>query len=513
MNTDVAIIGMGAAGLAAAISAHDAGSEVVVVEKLAADRAGGNTRVSGQVWFSPEDVELAQVHLQALCGDYPVDAALAAAWAEETHRNSEWVAARAAEVRGTVEFDPVDPYDGDGTDITRKSYGEMGANVNGEGSEYEFPEVAGNECGVEFNFIGPDQGHSRLWKTLKAALDKRQITVLYETRAVALHRHGDEVAGVECVDSDGAALTIEAAKATILASGGFAGNAEMTREFLRLPQATPWGSPSNTGDGIKMAQRLGAALSHPYNYMAIPGVRIPALGVGDYGQPAANSFIAVGADGRRFADELAESRHGKTPTRGGFDFSPGVPMWIVFDEDARRAGPLVAPRSAYAAGWAKQVEGYEWSADNSVEIERGWIKRADTLAELAESLGIDPAGLEREVERYNAHARAGADPDFDRPGATLAPIERGPFYGYAWGQVLITTLGGISKDERARALDLDGRPIPRLYCAGDIASTYSWCLSGGMGLGDAMAFGRVAAREAAALEPLGEAAPAGGGVA
>jgi len=513
MNTDIAIIGIGAAGLAAAITAHDAGASVVVLEKSPESSAGGNTRVSGQVWFSPEDIELAQVHLQALCGDYPVADALAATWAEETSRNTDWVAARAAEVRGTVEFDQVDPYDGDGTDLTRKSYGEMGANVNGEGSEYEFPEVVGNECGVEFNFIGPDQGHSRLWKTLKASLDRRQITVLYETRAVALRRRGDEVVGVDCVGADGTELTIEAAKATILASGGFAGNPAMTREFLRLPEATPWGSPGNTGDGIKMAQQLGAGLSHPYNYMAIPGLRIPTLGVGDYGQPADGRFIAVGADGRRFADELAESRHGKTPTRGGFDFSPGVPMWIVFDEEARQAGPLVAPRSAYAAGWAKQVEGYEWSADNSVEIERGWIKRADTLTELAELLGIDPGGLQREVERYNDAARAGVDSDFGRPGATLKAIERGPFYGYAWGQVLITTLGGVSKDERARALDLDGRPIPRLYCAGDTATTYSWCLSGGMGLGDAMAFGRVAAREAAALQPLGEAAPVGGAVA
>jgi succinate dehydrogenase/fumarate reductase flavoprotein subunit len=499
---DVVVIGMGAAGLAAAITALDAGEDVVVVEKLPAQHAGGNSRVSGQVWFSPDDAKLAAWHLRELCGEYPVADALAEAWARETATNNDWVAARALEVRGTVAREAGDPYHGDGTDITTMSYGELGANVGGDASsEYEFPELSGNDCGVAFNFIGPTQGFSRLWHTLKAALDWRGARVLYDTQAIGLVSCEGEIVGVECLAGDGEALEIRARKATILASGGFAGSAELTREFLRLPRATPWGSPANTGDGIKMAQKVGAGLSHPYNYMAVPGLRMEPHGVGDYGQPADGRFISVGADGRRFADELAESRHGKTPTRGTLDFFPGVPMWTVFDEDGRLAGPLVAPRSAYATGWAKQVEGYEWSADNGAEIERGWIKRADTIRELAEELGIDPDGLESELERYNAHAREGSDPDFARDPRSLVPIERGPFYGYAWAQLLITTLGGIRKDEHARALDPYGEAIPRLYCAGDTASTYTWCLSGGMGLADAMAFGRIAARHASAQTP------------
>ncbi len=79
----------------------------------------------------------------------------------------------------------------------------------------------------------------------------------------------------------------------------------------------------------------------------------------------------------------------------------------------------------------------------------------------------------------------------------MAPLVEPPFYGYEWAQVLITTLGGIRKDGEARAIDVFGAPIPGLFCAGDAASTYSWALSGGMGLGDAMAFGRIAGRNAA----------------
>ncbi len=80
----------------------------------------------------------------------------------------------------------------------------------------------------------------------------------------------------------------------------------------------------------------------------------------------------------------------------------------------------------------------------------------------------------------------------------MFPIARPPFYGYEWAQLLITTMGGIRKDDFARALDPFGEPIPGLYCAGDASSTYSWCCSGGMGLGDALAFGRIAGRNAAA---------------
>jgi FAD binding domain len=292
-------------------------------------------------------------------------------------------------------------------------------------------------------------------------------------------------------------ITISAGKAVILTTGGFAASDEMARSYLRLSHVTPWGSPANTGDGIRMAQKVGADLAHPYNYMGHPGMRLPGYEAGEQTQPAGPSFINVGADGRRFMDETTPSRHGKAWMRGFYDFYPGFPMWTVFDEDARLAGPLTMTREICAVGWMKQIERYDWSADNSAEIERGWITRANSIGELAEKLGIDSVGLEDEVDRYNELASGGqGDPQYGRPSLTMSPLARGPFYGYRWGQLLITTLGGIRKDEFARALDPDGVPIPGLYCAGDVASTYSWALGGGSGLADAMAFGRIAARHA-----------------
>jgi succinate dehydrogenase/fumarate reductase flavoprotein subunit len=161
----------------------------------------------------------------------------------------------------------------------------------------------------------------------------------------------------------------------------------------------------------------------------------------------------------------------------------------------------------------KQIERYAWSEDNSAEIERGWIVKADSLAELAAELGLDPEGLERQVAEFNAAADAGHDELHGRDPGTLTRIDQPPFYGYRWAQMLISTLGGIRKDEHGRALDPYGEAIPGLYAAGDTASSYSWCLSGGMGLADAMAFGRMAARHATGVgagdgAPLSE--PVGG---
>jgi hypothetical protein len=238
--------------------------------------------------------------------------------------------------------------------------------------------------------------------------------------------------------------------------------------------------------------------------MAVPGLRMPPYEAGECGGPLDDQKIVVGADGRRFHDETLEARHGRILVRGMFDLHPAVPMWTIFDEDARLAGPLVPPRALYAAGWNKMVERYDWSADNSAEIERGWITRADTIRELAEALEIDPDGLEAQVEEYNAFCAQGEDPRHGRRPESLKPIARGPYYGYRWGQILITTLGGVRKDERGRVLDPYGEPIPRLYCAGDVASTYTLALSGGLGLGDAMAFARIAARDVLTQAPVAE---------
>ena len=131
----------------------------------------------------------------------------------------------------------------------------------------------------------------------------------YGVRATELTRGPDgEVTAVAARGPDGEAARFDARRGVVLASGGFANNSEMARNFLRLSYVTPWGSPGNTGDGIRMAQKLGADLAHPYNYMAMPGIRMPPYENGEFAQPQDGRFIYVGADGRRFVDETLPPR-------------------------------------------------------------------------------------------------------------------------------------------------------------------------------------------------------------
>jgi len=306
--------------------------------------------------------------------------------------------------------------------------------------------------------------------------------------------------------ADGTSEHIGTLGGVVLATGGFAGNPEMCRTFNRLTHAVPWGSPACTGDGIRLAQQVGADLEHPHNYMGQPGIAAPPFASGISLMPLTYSTILVRADGRRFVDDSLSNRHGKAWIGGVLEMHPSGEMWTILDDAGFRAAPLSLPREFMPVGYLTQIERYEWSLDNSVEVERGWITKADTLAELAELLGIDPGGLEAEVADYNARATDGSgDPVHGRDASTMVPLGPGPYYGYQWGQLLITTLGGVRKDGSARAVDPAGEPIPGLFCAGDVASTYSWGLSGGMGIGDAMAFGRIAGREAAqrAADPVG----------
>lgn len=503
---DVVVVGFGAAGMSAAVTAHDAGCDVVILEKTSAELAGGNTRASGNVWFNPTDRGLAERYLRALAGDHRIPDALIERWATEVSGNTAWVAARLTEAGDAVERDARDPLSGPpALGLTPYAAAQRSRVEDDSDVAYEFPDLPGHECDDGFHHLGPDVGHQRLWLLLKAAVAARAIPVRYDTRAVGLvqGRAGGPVEGV-VVERDGVRETLPARRGVVLASGGFENDQEMVRNHLRLPGALPWGSPANTGDGHRLAQKAGAGLTHMHNFAGVHGVAVPEWGCGMFGVPKGPGFVLVGADGRRFVDESIQDRHGKALLHGRYEPFPAQAMFTIFDEATRLAGPLVVPFAQHSSGWPKAILGYEWSADNGAEVARGWIRSAPTVAELGSLLGLDGDVLSETVARWNAACAAGADEQFGRPAGLQAALRAGPFYGYAWGPIVMYTCGGPRKDEKARVLDPDGAPIPRLWCAGEISSTYPWAMGGGQMIGDALAFGRIAGRSAAAEPPLEE---------
>lgn len=131
------------------------------------------------------------------------------------------------------------------------------------------------------------------------------------------------------------------------------------------------------------------------------------------------------------------------------------------------------------------------------EIEAGWIRRGDTLEELAAVTGVPADALAESVSEYNAACAAGVDERFGRSAATLVPLLEPPFYAYRSGPMLAWTNGGPRRDEHARALATDGTVIEGLYAAGTVSSTFSWAKDGGFHIADAFVFGRIAGEHAA----------------
>ena len=173
-------------------------------------------------------------------------------------------------------------------------------------------------------------------------------------------------------------------------------------------------------------------------------------------------------------------------------------MFMIFDHTLFSAGPLYDMHPSH--GWTQIIERYEWSADNSAELAKGWVKSADSLAALASRVGLDPAALTDTVKRWNGYCDAGRDADFGRTLMT-APIIAPPFYAVELSPSMLNTQGGPRRNEKGQIVRPDGTPIARLYSAGELGSIYSYLYQGTGNIGECLAFGRISGRNAAAETP------------
>jgi hypothetical protein len=218
-----------------------------------------------------------------------------------------------------------------------------------------------------------------------------------------------------------------------------------------------------------------------------------------YSKQPPGGAIVVGPDGKRFTDEKYKTRHGKVPVNGRWlPLATPCPMFLIFDHTHFSAGPLYDGHPSH--GWTQIVERYAWSEDNSAELAKGWIKTAPTLKRLAETIGLNPAALEATVARWNQSCETRHDTEFNRR-LMLNPLANGPFYAVELSPSMLNTQGGPRRNERAQIVRPDGRPIPRLYSSGELGSIYSYLYQGTGNLGECLAFGRIAGRNAFAETP------------
>lgn len=531
---DVVVVGTGAAGLTAALSAHEQGGRVAVFEK--ADKVGGTSAWSGgMVWIPnnphmraagiPDSTAEALAYLDSLSLGM-IDHDLARTLIEV---GPEMVAF--LEQRTPVQFRlvprfpdyhpehpggkphggrslecPLFPFEDLGEWASRVT---VGTQLTGQLSMSETPLGRGAPDGVAASELERRAVHDErgaglalIGRLLRACLD-RGIEPRTSMRAIGLIVADEAVRGVRFESCDGP-VSVGARGGVVLATGGFEWDQELVRSFVRGPLTHPVSVPTNTGDGLRMAMRAGASLGNMREAWWLPVVDITDAAGNPLrwqvnGERARPHSIMVNSRGRRFVNEaanynaLGSAFHEIDVTT--FEYA-NLPCWIVVDQQFVTKFGFVGYRG-----------------DGSPPA---WLTRADSLEELAERLGMPPPSLRDTAERFSKMAVDGADLDFGRGrsahdtwwgdpaltgriDATLGTVDTPPFYAIEVHSGALGTKGGPRTDGNGQVLDLDGVPLPGLYAAGNVMASVMGMTYGGAGgtLAPAMVFGYLGGRHAA----------------
>jgi succinate dehydrogenase/fumarate reductase flavoprotein subunit len=526
---DVVVVGSGGAALTAATLAHDAGAEVLVLEK--ADMLGGTTAVSGGgVWLPGNHVmraagiedsrEDALAYIRRLTAGREPDPELLEVFvdtAPEALRYLEdhtplrthisplpdyywpWgIPGNRPMPARCVEADPypVRTELPDWADrlVSRGTLMSLGAATTlTEDFMPQTPELREELRRREQEDIRP-KGAALIARLFKGLLERGVETRLgTPAREVVVDDTG-EVVGV-VADRDGHGWRVGARKGVVLACGGFEWNPELVRAHVGY-DVKPLSPPNNVGDGLQMAIEAGAKLANLGSYWGTPvmfdpeitrdGELVPQF---EWGRGAPASIV-VNRKGRRFANEALP--YNDFPKAFGVydpdavEFPNAGPGFQIFDRTVRDSQRVLS-----------MLPG---------QPDPAWVVKADTIGDLADRIGVDRETLEATVLRYNEHAAAGVDPDFRRhevglmaPGQ-VAPIEQPPFYAVEIWPGTLGTNGGPQIDRHGRVQRLGGGVVGGLYAAGNTAANvFGWAYpSGGGTLGNGIVFGYLAGKHAGA---------------
>lgn len=535
-DLDVIVLGSGAAALTAAVTAHEFGARVGVFEK--SDKIGGTSAWSGgQIWI-PNHPHMAKgrtdsrkealTYLSALSHGM-IDPAMA-----ETYVDTGAEMIRFLEERTPVQFYsipdfpdyhsefpgakreggrtlecPPFPYQDLGDWAPRMEaspyYPDYTMTVGETTLGQPVPTPASPEVKAQRRAVDArGMGAALIGRLMKACLD-RGIEPRTGKRAVELVMRGKQVAGVRFEDGEEVC-----ARHVVIATGGFEWSKEFVRAFTRGPMTHPVSVKTNTGDGLRMAMRVGAMLGNMREAWWMPVIEVPT-DVNITGQQLFTfertmpGGLMVNRKGKRFTNEASNYNafgaafHEQDVSAFAY---ANLPCWFIFNAEFYGQYPFLIGglTDAFEVGAAPPQ----------------WVPSAPTLRGIAERVGIDPHGLEATVERFNANAAAGHDPDFQRGDAnndlwwgdprwrgdkraTLGPLGPGPYFAIEVKSGALGTKGGPQTDTDARVLDVDGQVIPGLYCAGNAMASPMGMTYGGAGgtLGPAMVFGYLAGKAAA----------------
>ena len=442
LDTEVVIIGAGGAGMTAAIMLKQAGKDFVILEKM--PYVGGNTtKATG-------GMNASETHYQQEQGIADSNALFAADTMKGGHalNDSELVAMMANSSANAIDW-----LDTIGAELPKISFS-GGASVN--------------------RIHAPADGSgvgAYLVDRFSAKLNELGVEVMLETEATELLTDADgKITGVKAESPD-AVYTINA-KAVILATGGFGANEEMYTTYRPdLKGTVTTNAPGATGDGIVMAQALGADLVDIEQIQLHPTVE-QTTSILITESVRGDGAILVNQSGVRFTNELL--------TRDAVSAAEleqeGSYAYIIFDQKLRDN--------------LKAIEKY---------VKSGITVQADTPEALAELLGIDPGTLAKTLTDWNEIVKNQRDPDFGRTTGMKEDLSTPPYYAIKVAPGIHHTMGGVKINTAAEVINTEGQAIPGLFAAGEVCGgVHGGNRLGGNAVADIVIFGRIAAESAMA---------------
>jgi len=452
LDTEVAIIGAGGAGLAAAVSAHQNGAKVIVIEKM--PNVGGNTIISGSAFNAVDEKRQSAQGIEDSIekhytqtfegGDKKGDPELVRVLVENAYPTIEWLESLGMEFKDTVftvlgalwprSHKPVEPL----------------------GTGY---------INTYMNYINEN---------------KDDIQILTETEAKELVVSPEGRVTGFIAEGNSGKVTVNASKGVIVATGGFGANVEMRDQYNTIwPKLTDIKTTNHkgaTGDGILMAEKIDASIVQMENIQLLP-MGDPETGSlsGNIEQGVENR-IFVNSSGNRFVDEGARR---DVMTKALMEQENST-MWVIVDQHSYPTGDT--------------VNNFNESIDSLVEQGRAF--KADTLEDLAKQINVEPENLKKAVEAFNASVD-GAKDEFGRT-LFMDKIDTAPFYAGARVPTVHHTMGGIKITPETRVVDNNGVIIEGLFAAGEVTGgIHGSNRLGGNALADVNTFGRIAGEQAA----------------
>ena len=437
---DVVVVGGGAAGLAAAIEAAEAGASVALLEKM--PMAGGSTVLSGGIVYATGS------RMQKAAGVEDSVEDLVKYWSDRAdgQNDPEFLRFVAERSGGTIDW-----------------LQDLGAELTGPTPSGTSPVLRAHTSATH---------GAGLVNPLKARAEALGVKFFLRTAAGSLETADGRVTGVLARDREDKTLRFGAG-AVVLATGGFDRNPELVHEYAPVAdgQTTFCGS-GNTGDGLSMALALDADVVARGGVIGFRAVEGEPAYTTDICMLMWMPYLYVNRQGERFINEITDyPLFYEELIR-----QPGQVSYLIFDGNTRTD-----------------------ALDEAVT--KGSAFRADTLEELASLAGIDPAGLAETVAGYNGMIEAGTDSRFGKPLAGMPQVEKPSFYALKIVPAILGTMSGVKVDLDARVIDRAGKAIPGLFAAGEVANGSFFNKvypASGTSIQMSLTFGRVAGRNAAA---------------